>query len=111
MQPVIADFTRENHQCVGLEIQVNNVVLWVLEVHSRAALEAQGCKHLLERRMSINVRRDTLTWHIVIHCQLVEETKSLQGIIVAQLVGIERADKAIITKLEVLDGILKTYQS
>jgi hypothetical protein len=54
------------------------------------------------------VRRDALAWHIIIDRQLIKETESLEGIIFKRLIGNIRADKAIFTKLEVLDSIFKT---
>jgi len=56
----------------------------------------------------VDVRRDALAWHIIIDRQLIKETESLEGIIFKRLIGNIRADKAIFTKLEVLDSIFKT---
>ena len=49
-----------------------------------------------------------MAWHIIIDRQLIKETESLEGIIFKRLIGNIRADKAIFTKLEVLDSIFKT---
>ncbi len=61
--------------------------------------------------MSVDVRWDTLAWHVIVYSQLIEETKFVQGVVWVRLVGIKVRDESFLPKLKLLQGILKTYTS
>ena len=37
VQPIVPYFARENHQAAWLEVEIDDLVIWVLKVHSGTA--------------------------------------------------------------------------
>ena len=41
-------------------------------MHCGPTFEADGSENFLERRVGVDVRGDSLSWHVVVDCTLVE---------------------------------------